>query len=376
MSASLNPDPWLQTLAQRLDGWSRLRFVAVSTLLALGLSVAFFSPKFWLMDHPRPGTFEWDRALTFLQQCRDPFAPEVERAMRWRLLPPLVAHWLGLPGWTPFLISYAGLIALVAGWCAAAERLLRDRLAALLLTLALGTTGAVISVTTLYGLNDGWFLLGLLAVTAGRGRASLLVPGLLAGWVDERFFLGWPLAMFCRWWLQGRPVKFGAELALGLASLAPYVAIRGGYTLLADDRGSVDFVSSALSIVPYYLPYVRLGWWMGFRAAWPLLLLAVLQWGRIGGRFSLVTGLGCTLAGLLAVTVLAANLSRSTNLLLALLLCGACALRDVVPAAAARYRWLVALVAANLLMPYLTVIYTKTSVIWSLPLELLRLWKN
>ena len=78
----------------------------------------------------------------------------------------------------------------------------------------------------------------------------------------------------------------------------------------------------------------------------------------------------------MAVTLLAADLSRSTNLLLPLLLCGACALRDHVPLAAMRYRWLAAMVVANLLMPYLTVTYTKPVMIWSLPLELLRWWKN
>src|SRR5690606_36932110 len=132
----------------------------------------------------------------------------------------------------------------------------------------------------------------------------------------------------------------------------------------------------ALAIVPAYLPFARLGWWMGFRAAWPLLVLAVYLWWRDGGRFALVTGLGSALAGWLAVTALAADLSRSTNLLLPLLLCGACALRDFVPVAVTRYRWLTAMVVANLLMPYLTVTYTKPVMIWSLPLELLRWWKN
>lgn len=365
-----------EKIAAQLAGWSQLRFALTGTLLALGLSVLFFSPKFWLMDHPRPGTFEWERALTFLAQCRDPFASNIEGAMRWRLLPPLLAHHLGLTGFSALLIPYAGLIALSSTWCLAAARFTGDRLSALLLTIILGGTGGFIFVTTNFGINDGWFLVALLAVSIGRTKISLLLPGLLACWVDERFLLGLPLALFCRWWLQDRPAGFARQAAWAALSLAPYLLVRGGYSWWIDDRGSGKYLSEALAIVPDYLPFTRLGWWMGFRAAWPLLLLAAFEWWRIGGRRPLLIGSGAALAGLLSVTVLAADLSRSTHILLPMLFCGGIALCRILPATQPRRLWLAAIASANLLLPYLMVTYTKSVMVWSLPLELLRLWKN
>ncbi len=363
----------------KIDGWlarlGRAQFLAFATLVALGASLVFFCPKFWLMGSPRVGTFEWDRALTFLHQCRDPFANDIEGAMRWRFLPALVARGLGLSGWSALLIPYVGLVTLFVYWTATAERLLRNRLNALLLTILLGTTGAVISITSVYGLNDAWFLIGLIALSAGRGKSSLILPGLLAPWVDERFLLGWAGALFCRWWLQGRPADFWRQVLTAGASLIPYVLIRVGYTLLLNDRGSTQFLEGALSIIPAYLPYGRIGWWMGFRLAWVLPLIAIYQWWVIGGRSVFNVGVGVTLIGWLAVTVLAADLSRSTNLLLPLMLCGAVALRDLSGPERSR-NWLAGLAAANLVLPYQTVTYTHIAQIWALPLELLRLFKN
>ena len=362
--------------AARLGRWSRLRFVATSVILAIFLSLLFFSPKFWVMTEPLPGTFEWARALTFLQQCQDPFSADVEPAMRWRLLPPLTAYVLGLRGYGALVLPYLGLLVLLAHWCTTVERFTADRLYALLATVLLATTGAVLTITGMYGINDAWFLTGLLAVAAGRNRVSLLLPGLLAPWVDERFLLGWPAALFCRWWLQGMPPRFAGQIVGATLALSPYVSLRIGYTLWAGDRGSGAFVADALGIVPVYLPYVRLGWWMGFRAAWILLLVGVYAWGRDGGRKALGAGLGITCAGVLAITLLAADLSRSTNLVLPLLLCGTVALHRLTCGSAHRYLWSGGLAIANLLIPYEAVIYNKLAPVWGLPLELLRLYKN
>lgn len=374
-SAVLAIDARLSAFAAHIDRWSRPRFVLSAVALAVLSSVFFFSPKLWLMNVPRPGTFEWDRALTFLQQCRAPFAVDIEPAMRWRLLPPLVANALGLSGFAPLLLPYVGLLALLATWCAVAERLLADRLAALLLTIVLGSTSAVITVTTWFGMNDAWFLLGLVTLTAGRSWPSLVFPGLLACWVDERFLLGWPAALFCRWWLQGRTPGFAGQVGVSILALAPYLAIRGFFSFSGSDRGASDFVSTALATVPAYISYAHIGGWMGFRASWLLVLLAPLAWWQRGSRAAFALGMGATLAGWAAVTLLAADLSRSTNLLLPLLLCGAVALREIVSAVVPLRRWLLGIALLNLLLPYLSVSYTKLIMVWPLPLELFRFWK-
>ena len=375
-SIALRLNAILLESSARLERLPRWLFVVVSVVVSLGLSLFFFSPKFWLMGQPWPGTFEWDRALTFLRQCQSPFDHEVESAMRWRLLPPLVAHTLGLTGFGALVIPHVGLILLLVHWTIAAERLLADRLAALLLTVVLGTTAAVITVTSMHGMNDAWFLIGLLAVATGLGWPSLVLSGLLAPWVDERFLLGWPLALFCRWWLRDRPAGFRNDIALGIAALVPYVAIRIGVTVLVGDAKSGQFAAGVLAAAPIYLPYGRIGWWMGFRAAWIIILLAPFEWWDRGGAFVFRLGTGCAVAGWLAVTALAADLSRSTNLLLPLLLCGAVALHRMTASPLIRYYWLGGCGLANLLMPFVWVTYNKTALYWGLPLELLRLYKN
>jgi hypothetical protein len=358
---------------ERLPRW---RFIVLSVIISLGLSVSFFCPKFWLMGQPWPGTFEWDRALTFLHQCQSPFDDTIEPAMRWRLLPPLVAHIAGLTGYGALVIPYMGVIALVAAWTLAAERLLADRLAALLLTVVLGTTAAIISITNVYGINDGWFLLGLLAVATGRGWPSLVFSGLLAPWVDERFLLGWPLALFCRWWLNDRPARFRRDVLVAVVAITPYVLTRAGLTFRSGDQRSERYIQETLSMVSIYLPYVRIGLWMGFRSAWIIILLAIVDWGQRGGWPALRLGVGCAAVGWLAITALACDLSRSTNLLLPLLLCGAVALRRMTKEPLTRYYWLGGCGVANLLMPCMNVTYNKVTMFWGLPLELLRLFKN
>ncbi len=366
----------LLDISARLERLPRWKFVAVSVAVSLGLSVCFFSPKFWLMGQPWPGTFEWDRALTFLHQCQSPFDREIESAMRWRLLPPLVAHAVGLTGYGALAIPYVGVIVLTAAWTLVAERLLADRLEALLLTIILGASAAILSITNVYGINDAWFLLGLLAIAAGRGWPSLVLAGLLAPWVDERFLLGLPLALFCRWWLHDRPAEFRRDMLIAAAAASPYLIVRAGVTLLSGDPLSGRFAEGALAIVPIYLPYVRIGWWMGFRAAWIIILFAPLDWWQRGGMPVWRLGVLCTAVGWLAITALAADLSRSTNLLLPLLLCGAVALRRMAENPLTRYYWLGGCAVANLLMPYTNVTYNKVTMFWGLPLELLRLYKN
>jgi hypothetical protein len=69
-----------------------------------------------------PGSFQWDRAHAFLLQCEHPLRHDVEPAMLWRLLPPLAAHALHLPGNTPLIIPWLGLLA-ATGYVAVLLRL-------------------------------------------------------------------------------------------------------------------------------------------------------------------------------------------------------------------------------------------------------------
>ena len=86
----------------------RLILITLSSIL---LSVTFFAPRLWVMRDYMPGSFQWDRAHTFLLQCEDPARRDIEPAMVWRLLPPIVCHGLHLPGRTPLAIPWLGVVA-------------------------------------------------------------------------------------------------------------------------------------------------------------------------------------------------------------------------------------------------------------------------
>jgi hypothetical protein len=372
----VNPiESLLASSRNRLNRLNPGQFVALATLFALASSIFFFSPKFWLMTHPVPGSFEWDRAFGFLRQCDSPFTADVEAAIRWRLLPPLVAHGLGLTGPGALSIPGIGLVALFGYWVIVATRHLGDRLDALLLTILLGTTGGVLTVTAWLGVNDAWFLLGLVAVAGGRGWRSLVAACLLAPWIDERFLLGWPLALYCRWWLQERPAGFSRVVLAGSAALLPYVGLRAGCTWLSGDNASQNFLHHAFADFPTYLPYVQLGWWMGFRLGWILVFFAFWGWWLTSGRTGFWMGVVCAAAGLLSVTLLASDLTRSTGLLVPLLLAGAVTIRrKFTPEVGSGC--LAGCTVLNLAVPCVLVVHSKTVLLWSLPVELFRLSRS
>jgi uncharacterized membrane protein len=347
-------------------------YLILSALVSLSCSLFFFSPKFWLMQTALPGTFEWDRALTFLQQCREPFNQNIEPAMRWRLLPPLVAHYLGMTGYSALILPVIGLVLFLLHWVWISAKILDDRLAGLLLAILLGTSGAVVTITNWLGINDAWFLLGLSVLVTGKRWPSLVIPMLLAPWVDERFIIALPLTIFLRWCLQGFPKHFYSQLLIGLSALLPYVLIRGIISYNYADTTSLGFVLSAVASTFSYFSFAHLGWWMGFRAGWILVALAMYGWWKQDDRRIFIAGLACLLASWGAITFLAADLTRSTNLLIPLLLCGTLALKKVYPLRLNLFLFYCTLF--NLVTPLMLITYKNTSLIWALPFEVLRLF--
>jgi hypothetical protein len=49
------------------------------------------------------------------------------------------------------------------------------------------------------GYYDSWLFLGLLTVSFSQRRWLLCSACLLTPWIDERFFIGFPLALLVRW---------------------------------------------------------------------------------------------------------------------------------------------------------------------------------
>jgi hypothetical protein len=296
--------------------------------------------------------------------------------MRWRILPPLAAHVLHLPGYWPLVVPWAGLILLLFYFVLSVERLTSSRLVAALSVALFGTSGAVLFITMCHGINDGWFLLGLLAVTCSRRDWSVAIACLLAPWVDERFLLGLPLAFFCRAAVLQPPFTCGWRSIrwIGL-TISVYPVVRTAVSLVHSDLGFAHFVREALAISPQYLPFAHFGWWMGFRGGWILIILILWYVHVIHGRRAFLLGAATMLAGWGTVTLLAADLTRSTNLLLPLFIAGAWAsVRSFGTQSASRL--VLALLAINLATPFEMVIYNKSLLLHSLPFELLRLYKN
>lgn len=344
---------------------NRQRLVLI-TAAGLALSVIFFAPRLWLMRQYVPGSFQWDRAHTFLLQCAEPLRRDIEPAMQWRLLPPLVAHALHLPGNTPLVLPWLGIIAATGYAAVLFRRRLDDWRFVAGGTLLFATTSAVLVPVGWLGMNDAWVWLGLLAVSFGQARWALPLACLLCPWIDERFIIGFPLA-----WLVGRHERdlgWSWPAALEGLWLLPYAALRLWLARhdAAASAATHYFLAGQLPQITLLVPLAPLGWWMGLRAAW--VAVAYAGWNTAPGRrllggTVLVATAGITLA-------LAADLSRSIAILMPVVFLGCFEYARRSPAQAPRV--LLALGVANLVIPAAHLTYVKIDPISPLPIELLR----
>lgn len=343
---------------------SNRRLVAITTI-ALLLSVVFFAPRLWLMRHYVPGSFQWERAHTFLLQCEAPLRRDIEPAMLWRLLPPAVCHALRLPGWTPLIVPWLGAIIATIYVAVLYRRRCDDWRFVAGGVLLFATTSAVLVPTGWLGMNDGWVWLGLLAVAFGRTGWALPLACLLCPWIDERFIIGFPLACWIRQIVRAE--RATAHL-LQFAWLLPYAAIRLWFshrnpTIAAASGG---YLSGQFSQILTYLPLAPLGWWMGLRVAWIPVGYGI---AKIEGRDRWI------LAAIMAATVgasvaLASDLSRSIAILTPAV-CLGCFLAYQHEPVKTPSRILF-LGVTNLVIPAAHVTYTKIDPISILPVELLR----
>jgi hypothetical protein len=336
-------------------------------VLALALSVLFFAPHLWLMREYLPGTTQWDRAHTFLLQCELPLRRDIEPAMLWRLLPPLLAHALHLPGMTPLVLPWLGLLAAACYVATLLRRRLNDARFVFGGTLLFATTSAVLVPVSWLGMNDPWVWLGLLAVAFGRAAWAAPLACLLCPWIDERFIIGFPLA-----WLIARLDRgehlFGRPVLTALW-LLPYAAVR--LTLARHDPATSEvtsaFIHQHVTQNIRLLPLVPLGWWMGLRIAWVAVGYAI--WDLPRTRSALGAGVLLTTLGI--SFLLASDLSRSVAIATPLVLAGCFALARRHPGAAPRL--VLALGVINLLIPAAHLTYVHIDPINPLPIELFRL---
>lgn len=272
----------------------------------------------------------------------DPAGAPLPNALRWRLLPPAVGHVLGLPPaayFTGALLAAVALLVVVAYFLLAAGL---SPAAAAATTGLVATSSAFFVSTGWVGQFDALYLTGLVVFVFARGRVAPAVACALAPWCDERFLLVLPACALLRYRRTG-----GLDWLPGaVGALAPYVLARLVALGLGDGTVARQWAIQQAALADYW-PQIGRGWWMGFRAGWPLVLaglLLPLASFRLRGLHAAAVGVG-----LLAVAVLAWDLSRSIAVLLPYLLHGATRLAAWAPRRAAAL--LAGLVALNLLLP-------------------------
>ncbi len=375
MALSLTPRESLRHLGR----------LAVVGLTASLLSFVFFCPRFvlWRGLHIHESPFinspEVLRATDVLRQLDDPFvkiANTTDSVVQWRLLLPLVGHYLHLPVWLFLAIPHLGCVVTLAY---VAHLVLREGgtwLSAFFAAALVGTGSWFFASTGWLTYADSWVLLGLLAVTFSPSRIAVAAACLLEPFIDERFVLALPLAYVTRSiYLRQLDRERRHDLLLDTAVIAgltfPYVALRIGL-LATTDAASSSYLTYRIEGLRHDVPWSRYleGAWMGLRAAWALIValvwLVVRRRSRPEGAL-----LGLAIAFTLAAGLLVAwDIGRSMSAFFPAAVLG------LVLLVRARPRWvdygLPALLGLNLLLPASHVLTIFTVPILSLPAEFAR----
>ena len=307
--------------------------------------IFFFSPPWWVFRVwsrvPETGyLLEVRRGACVLFQV-DHLGAEIpdrlHSVIQWRLLFPLIGQVLSLP--PPVVLGLAGLGCVFV--LAFVVTVLRRRGVGWgdsgLIAMMLGATSWFFTSTGWLGYFDSWLALALLLVAFARTPWPVWLACLWAPWVDERFAVAVPLALFCRYLLRADDADTGApvfrrvqEFILPAGLIAAFLVVRlgvlPGYSAPAATPGG--YLATQHS---FAAPWSRiaLGIWDGLRVAWFLVVGAVcLSWRR--SWHALALGLATlVLVGLGIFT--AQDFSRSMTMVLPVAMYGAILLVKLAP---------------------------------------------
>lgn len=287
--------------------------------MILLITLCIFTPRLQLFSNPLDGTYEWTRGITFAQQTENPFESPREVAMRWRAFPAIICWSFGLRGYSAFVFPWIGIALLLIY----TQKVLRRHVAAPELQwagfLLVCASSAVLVPVHWLGINDAWYLLGLLIVTFTRERKWLALAILIFPLFDERFIIGLPLAYVVRYLSLKNGEKLYPHFAL---ILLPYIIARLSLSPFGLDSDEAHFVQRHFQDAVNHLAYIPHGWWMGFRIGWLFLLASIWFAYRSHGKWMsllLFCGICCTA---MATTLLAWDISKSIAILIPVLLFG------------------------------------------------------
>ena len=196
--------------------------------------------------------------------------------------------------------------------------------------MALGVCGAlVLSGSSWFFIStgwltytDSWIVFAFLAIVYARSPWSLLIVGALAPWIDERFVIGLPLAIFVRTVRPADEPVFATRNHMEWIACLPGVIIYVGirlWALATRDHTSASFLTANLDATHAIgVPAARyaLGLWDGIRAGWIFVGWALIEAFRRSGKWARLILVAITLPALVFTLVIAADLSRAPIILL------------------------------------------------------------
>lgn len=274
-----------------------------------------------------------NRGYHVLQQTRNLSAEITEpnhKIVRWRLLFPTLGHVLNLPDWAVLGLAQAGCVLLVVILLAIAVRQSADTghrtREAFCFCVIASASAPFFTSMGLLGYYDSWLATALLAVAFAGHRGILLFACALAPWIDERFVIGFPLALVVRriidrdssvsrWrWLK-RDALWPSVLVFTYSLVRLKLGGSGGSQTIAQYLHEFAF-SSTLTFAER-----AFGIWQGLRIGWILVaaaLIGVWRWlapGRTAEAGILVAGaiITCAFGALTAL-----DTSRSMVLIMPL----------------------------------------------------------
>ena len=334
----------------------------------------------------------WARGFYVTRQVADFAAPIDDpnhQIVRWRLLIPAFSRLVELPPWATLGLAHLGSFFLVLFLVSLGRR---EALASgdmgrrgILLGLIAGSTAPFITSMGLLGYYDSWLGVSLLASAFARRRGIVLLACVLAPWVDERFVLGLPLALWTRWLTTEDGIIsfrewFRLEAVWPIILTLGYALLRLGLGGTGGSQTIGEYLNAFVLSVRIPISQRLYGAWAGLRLGWILVLAAVL--GSLRSTTPGATARSAILTAIIICTAAvgvfsALDISRSMILLLPTLPLG---YSFVSKASARPIRWGIHLVAAcALLLPATHVIGQKripVDTFWSFPSPLLAVQNN
>ena len=174
-------------------------------LLAAGITLCFFCPRLFAWEALDVPGLEYlpevNRANFVMQQLSNPWLVVTNVGnvvIMWRLLFPIIWYILGLPSTAFLAVPMIGCWAVLA-FATHRIKIVTGRwlwafVGAIVLS---GCSWFFISMGWLT-YADSWIVLAFVAIAYARSPWCLLVVGILAPWIDERFVIGLPLAILVR----------------------------------------------------------------------------------------------------------------------------------------------------------------------------------